>query len=76
MKPIKFKIIEKIKALLTEKNIECSEIDGVRVDDEAGWWLIRASNTSPNLTTRCEADSKENLDKLKGDIKEIISKFI
>lgn len=73
---VKFKIIEKIKALLTEKNIEFSEIDGVRVDDEAGWWLIRASNTSPNLTTRCEADSKENLDKLKGDIKEIISKFI
>jgi phosphomannomutase / phosphoglucomutase len=36
-------------------------IDGLRVDFEYGWGLVRPSNTTPNLVLRFEADSLPNL---------------
>jgi phosphomannomutase/phosphoglucomutase len=36
-------------------------IDGIRVDFDNGWGLIRPSNTSPVLSLRFEADSKAAL---------------
>ncbi|MCS5568298.1 MAG: phosphomannomutase/phosphoglucomutase, partial [Pseudomonadales bacterium] len=44
---------------------EIATIDGIRVDYEDGWGLIRASNTSPVLTLRFEAQSKEALMRIK-----------
>ena len=38
-----------------------TSIDGVRVDYPKGWGLIRASNTTPVLVLRFEADSEEEL---------------
>jgi phosphomannomutase/phosphoglucomutase len=40
-------------------------LDGVRVDYDNGWGLVRASNTSPKLTLRFEADSEEDLSQIK-----------
>ncbi|NCO02222.1 MAG: phosphomannomutase/phosphoglucomutase [Epsilonproteobacteria bacterium] len=61
----KFKIIDKVKELLknphanfpTIKNI--IDVDGVRINFENGWGLVRASNTTPVLVTRFESTSKE-----------------
>ena len=39
-------------------------IDGLRVDYTKGWGLVRASNTSPALTLRFEAESPEALEKI------------
>ena len=39
-------------------------MDGVRVDLEAGWCLIRASNTSPVIRLTVEADNDDELKKL------------
>ena len=39
-------------------------IDGLRVDYPKGWGLVRASNTSPALTLRFEADSQEAVEKI------------
>ena len=36
-------------------------IDGLRIEFPEGWGLVRASNTTPMLTTRFEADTDENL---------------
>jgi len=36
-------------------------IDGVRADFPGGWGLIRASNTTPSLIMRFEADSEEKM---------------
>ncbi|MDX1460297.1 MAG: phosphomannomutase/phosphoglucomutase [Xanthomonadales bacterium] len=36
-------------------------IDGLRADFEYGWGLVRASNTTPILVVRFEADSEESL---------------
>jgi len=61
----KFKIIDKIKELLQNpptsfpviKNI--IDVDGVRINFENGWGLVRASNTTPVLVTRFESTIKE-----------------
>ncbi|HYF98164.1 MAG TPA: phosphomannomutase/phosphoglucomutase [Coxiellaceae bacterium] len=44
---------------------ELITIDGLRVEFGYGWGLIRASNTTPCLTLRFEADNLENLQKIK-----------
>ncbi|MES2998873.1 MAG: phosphomannomutase/phosphoglucomutase [Pseudomonadota bacterium] len=41
-----------------------SKIDGVRAEFSDGWGLVRASNTSPYLILRFEADSKEALQRI------------
>lgn len=61
----KFKIIERVKELL--KNPPASfpvikdiiDVDGVRINFEKGWGLVRASNTTPVLVTRFESTDKE-----------------
>ena len=45
-------------------------IDGLRVDFPFGWGLVRPSNTSPYLTMRFEADTPENLEKIKNLFRE------
>lgn len=40
-------------------------IDGIRVDYADGWGLVRASNTTPDLTMRFEADDEEGLTRIK-----------
>ncbi|MDD3506536.1 MAG: phosphomannomutase/phosphoglucomutase, partial [Sulfurimonas sp.] len=63
----KFKIIDKVKELLKNppksfpaiKNI--IDIDGVRINFERGWGLVRASNTTPVLVTRFESTSQEEV---------------
>lgn len=37
-------------------------IDGLRADFDAGWGLVRASNTTPSLVIRFEADSQSALE--------------
>ena len=39
-------------------------IDGVRVDYPDGWGLVRASNTSPVLSLRFEADDRDALERI------------
>ena len=61
----KFILMDKIKELLKNppssfpKILDIIDIDGVRVNFEKGWGLVRASNTTPVLVTRFEASSIE-----------------
>jgi len=62
----KFSLVEEVKArLAADPAIKVNTIDGVRVDTDDGWWLLRASNTQPVLVVRCESDSDAGLDRLK-----------
>lgn len=49
-----------------------NEIDGVRVDFEDGWGLIRASNTMPAISLRFEASSEERLKAIKQSFQETL----
>ena len=41
-----------------------STLDGIRVDYPSGWGLVRASNTTPVLVLRFEADQAEELERI------------
>ncbi|MFT6077822.1 MAG: phosphomannomutase [Myxococcota bacterium] len=69
----KFAIVDSIKLQLQTKGIEFNDIDGVRVQTSNGWWLLRASNTGAILVARCEALSKDHLDRLKKDLRELLT---
>jgi phosphomannomutase/phosphoglucomutase len=45
-------------------------IDGVRADFADGWGLVRASNTTPSLVLRFEADNTEALDRIQAQFKQ------
>ncbi len=60
----KFKIIHDIKDRLANFRGNVIDIDGIRVETEEGWFLMRASNTQNQLTCRVESTSKEGLYKL------------
>lgn len=57
----KFDFIKKLAAQADFQGGDIIDIDGIRVDYSKGWGLVRASNTSPALTLRFEADSEEAL---------------
>ncbi|WP_206862101.1 phosphomannomutase/phosphoglucomutase [Lysobacter changpingensis] len=46
-----------------------STIDGLRVDWQDGWGLVRASNTTPVLVMRFDADSPEALARIKAEFR-------
>ena len=58
----KFAIVERVASIIRAEGLPLSTIDGVRVDLESGWGLIRCSNTTPNLVLRFEAESTEALE--------------
>ena len=49
-----------------------STIDGLRADFEDGWGLVRASNTTPVLVLRFEADTDEALARIMGDFRRVM----
>jgi phosphomannomutase/phosphoglucomutase len=49
-------------------------IDGLRVEFERGWGLVRASNTAPGLLFRFEADDEERLQQVQGVFRELMAK--
>lgn len=60
----KFGLIKKLSEIGDFANGTITTIDGLRVDYTKGWGLVRASNTSPALTLRFEAESQESLEKI------------
>jgi len=69
----KFAVVEEVKGRLLKAGAKLSDIDGVRVSTQDGWWLLRASNTQPVLVARCEAADQAGLDRLKGELKAALS---
>ena len=68
----KFKIINKV--IDNHKNKKYSDIDGIRVELENGWWLMRASNTQAAMVLRCEANAEEELNEIVSIVRREIKK--
>ena len=64
----KFQIVDEFKKSASFENASVSILDGLRVEYEDGWGLLRASNTTPKLVLRFEGTSQKSLD-------DIIRKF-
>ncbi|SHK19919.1 phosphomannomutase [Marinobacter antarcticus] len=61
----KFTIIEQLGKEGDFGDGNISNIDGIRVDYADGWGLCRASNTTPVLVLRFEAETQEALERIK-----------
>ena len=60
------------KQLLATASV--STVDGLRIDFENGWGLLRASNTTPVLVARFEADDLTNLYQITELFQQLLSK--
>ena len=56
------------------KDFDVVTVDGVRFRTDDGWGLVRASNTTANLTIRLEAWTEEGFDRLKALLLERLGK--
>ncbi|MBD2837073.1 phosphomannomutase/phosphoglucomutase [Pseudomonas sp. JM0905a] len=61
----KFRLIERLQREANWGEANLTTLDGVRVDYPKGWGLCRASNTTPVLVLRFEADTEEELERIK-----------
>ncbi|GMR06184.1 MAG: phosphomannomutase/phosphoglucomutase [Gammaproteobacteria bacterium] len=57
-----YRLIDELIANAEFPDAKVSKIDGLRVDFDNGFGLVRASNTTPKLVLRFEADNETNLE--------------
>ncbi len=73
----KFGILDKIITDLLETYPKALTIDGIRIEfGDGAWGIVRASNTSPYLTTRFEARSQKKLDEVKNIMMTVVGKYL
>ena len=70
----KFEIVKKFVANCTLKGEKIS-IDGLRINFDNGWGLLRASNTTPMLVMRFEGNTEENLISIKNKFLKELSRI-
>ena len=71
----KFKIIEDIKVNVISKIPlkQINTLDGIRVNKDNGWWLIRASNTESTIIVRIEGNNQNELENLILEVKSFLN---
>ena len=57
----KFELMEQLGSLANFPTARINRLDGIRADFDDGWGLIRASNTTPALLLRFEANNRQSL---------------
>ena len=72
----KFNIVDSVKEYCDKNKYKYLDIDGIRVEFDNSWALIRASNTGPNLTVRFEASTIKELDKIQKEFIDVINEQI
>ena len=71
----KFQIVENFMRKADFINATIIDIDGIRVEFENGWGLLRASNTTPALVLRFEAQTEKVLKQIKEIFKQNLKKI-
>jgi phosphomannomutase/phosphoglucomutase len=64
--------MERFLAAASFPDAAVSTIDGLRADFADGWGLVRASNTTPCLVLRFEADNKDALARIQNRFKTML----
>jgi len=67
-------VIESIADMLKERG-EVNTVDGIRVQFEWGWGLLRASNTEPVLSLRFEAETEDAAHTYRGIFLDALKQF-
>jgi phosphomannomutase len=64
----KFAIVKEIHERMTARGAAITDIDGVRVKTDDGWWLVRASNTGALIVARAEATTEAGFTRVKAEL--------
>jgi len=72
---VKFKVVEKLLKRFREK-YTVNDIDGMRIEFEDGWGLVRASNTQPVLVLRFEGKDEKALERIQSEIEEGLNEVL
>lgn len=73
---LKFSVVEELKQELEQEFNNLNTLDGVRVELDRGWALIRPSNTSPLIRLTVEADTEKIVKEITSDFKTRTEKLI
>ncbi len=72
----KDKIVNRVKYYAQDMDYKFIDIDGVRIEVDDGFALIRGSNTQPILTLRFEANTKDRLSEIKMEFMNLIDSIV
>jgi phosphomannomutase len=72
----KFEVVEKLKNEIGSKYGKLNLLDGIRVDMENGWALIRPSNTGPIIRLTVEGETEKDKESIKRTFSGILQKGI
>lgn len=69
----KTEVVATVQAtFLTRSDVTMSLLDGVRIETEYGWGIVRASNTEPVISFSCESMTEEGFCRIKRDFTTIL----
>jgi len=66
------RFIDKLMGLAKFDDAKLVTIDGLRVEFTDGWGLVRASNTTPSLVLRFEADNNEAMIRIQASFRQLM----
>jgi len=72
----KFDVVAKVRNSFIKEGYEVNDIDGMRITFDDGWALCRASNTTPVLVLRFEAETRERLTYIQKLVETRVKEFI
>jgi phosphomannomutase/phosphoglucomutase len=71
----KFDFVAEMQEKANFSDAKITDIDGLRVEFSEGWGLVRASNTTPSLVVRFEAETEHALSNIQEQFKDLMLKI-
>ena len=72
----KFEVVAQVCNEFKTEGYDVNDIDGARITFSDGWGLVRASNTTPVLVTRYEAESEARMNEIRELVEGKINKYL
>jgi len=72
----KFTVVDKVCQSFKDDGLDVNDIDGARITFSDGWGLVRASNTTPVLVLRFEAETEVRMLEIQKLVEDRIQKYI
>ena len=67
-------VVERVAEIARERFDDVSTLDGIRVETDAGWFLVRASGTEPLVRITAEARDESDADELFETARDLIDR--
>ncbi|MFA1612231.1 phosphoglucosamine mutase [Halobellus rubicundus] len=67
-------VMDRVRGIADEEYAEVQTLDGVRIDTDRGWFLVRASGTEPLVRLTAEARDEDDADALFAEAKELVER--